>query len=311
MYIYPGMAKVKMAKEESGSQDFVEKRRAALERYMNRTGAHPSLRMDPYMRDFLTMDADLPKASGTSALSAAGVMRLFGRMGDAVTKLSSQITETDSWFDDKIQEIENLEIQLRKLHESSEVLVMRRHTCSQNATFLAKALAVLASSDEHTNLSQVMSKLAEVQDNLQQIIEEQADSDFFTFSELLKDYLSQISAVKDVFVERIKIHKGWKDAETNLTKKREAKVKLELANKTDKIPQASAEVKEWEDNVEKGNKDFDAISVALKKEMGAFDRKRCKDFKANLTNYLQKLMNNEEQLIKYWEAFLPEARSIA
>lgn len=41
-----------------------------------------------------------------------------------------------------------------------------------------------------------MSKLAEVQDNLQQIIEEQADSDFFTFSELLKDYLSQISAVK-------------------------------------------------------------------------------------------------------------------
>lgn len=61
---------------------------------------------------------------------------------------------------------------------------------------LAKSLAVLASSDEHTNLSQVMSKLAEVQDNLQQIIEEQGDSDFFTFSELLKDYLSQISAVK-------------------------------------------------------------------------------------------------------------------
>ena len=47
-----------------------------------------------------------------------------------------------------------------------------------------------------------------------------------------------------MFVERIKIHKGWKDAETNLTKKREAKVKLELANKTDKIPQATAEVKE-------------------------------------------------------------------
>lgn len=53
---------------------------------------------------------------------------------------------------------------------------------------------------------------------------------------------------------------------------------------------------QWEDKVEKGNKDFDAISVALKKEMGAFDRKRCKDFKANLTNYLQKLMNNEEQV---------------
>lgn len=41
-----------------------------------------------------------------------------------------------------------------------------------------------------------MSKLADVEENVQQICDEQADSDFFTFSELLKDYLSQISAVK-------------------------------------------------------------------------------------------------------------------
>lgn len=67
---------------------------------------------------------------------------------------------------------------------------------SQNATQLAKALSSVAACDEHTNLAQVMSKLAQVEESLQQITEEQADSDFFTFSELLKDYLSQISAVK-------------------------------------------------------------------------------------------------------------------
>lgn len=67
---------------------------------------------------------------------------------------------------------------------------------AQNATQLSKALAVVASCDEHTNLSQVMSKLAQVEENLQQITEEQGDSDFFTFSELLKDYLGQLSAVK-------------------------------------------------------------------------------------------------------------------
>jgi len=62
---------------------------------MNRIVAHSTLRMDPDVRDFLTMDTDLPKASGTSALSAAGVMRLFGKVGDAVTKLSANMTETD------------------------------------------------------------------------------------------------------------------------------------------------------------------------------------------------------------------------
>lgn len=66
-----------------------------LIRYMNRTVAHPTLRMDPDVRDYLTLDADLPKASGTSALSAAGVMRLFGKVGEAVTKLSSSVTEKD------------------------------------------------------------------------------------------------------------------------------------------------------------------------------------------------------------------------
>jgi len=70
--------------------------------------------------------------------------------------------------------------------------------CSQSTSSLAKALAVVAGGDEHTNLSQVMTKLSQVEESIQQITEEQADSDFFTFSELLKDYLSQISAVKVV-----------------------------------------------------------------------------------------------------------------
>lgn len=47
-----------------------------------------------------------------------------------------------------------------------------------------------------------------------------------------------------MFAERIKIHKSWKEAEAMLTKKREAKVKLELANKRDKLPQAQKECEE-------------------------------------------------------------------
>jgi sorting nexin-1/2 len=47
-----------------------------------------------------------------------------------------------------------------------------------------------------------------------------------------------------VFHERFKTYKSWRDAETTLTKKRENKAKLELANKTDKVPQAQAEITE-------------------------------------------------------------------
>lgn len=51
-------------------------------------------------------------------------------------------------------------------------------------------------------------------------------------------------SIQDVFGERVKIHKHWKDAEATLTKKREAKVKLELANKQEKLAQAKTDCEE-------------------------------------------------------------------
>lgn len=49
-------------------------------------------------------------------------------------------------------------------------------------------------------------------------------------------------ALQEVLHERVKAYKNWKDAEATLTKKREAKAKLELAHKTDKISQAQQEI---------------------------------------------------------------------
>lgn len=52
-----GMTKIKMSNQvENGAgngNDFVERRRAALERYLNRTAQHPVLVVDPDFREFL------------------------------------------------------------------------------------------------------------------------------------------------------------------------------------------------------------------------------------------------------------------
>lgn len=44
--------------------------------------------------------------------------------------------------------------------------------------------------------------------------------------------------------ERVKRHREWKDNEVTLAKKREIKVRMELAHKTDKINEASREISE-------------------------------------------------------------------
>jgi sorting nexin-1/2 len=73
-----GSAKIKMSSnnEETHPSDF-KRRKAHLKRFLNRIGKHPSLMIDPDFRDFLEISDGLPKATNTSALSGANVMKFF------------------------------------------------------------------------------------------------------------------------------------------------------------------------------------------------------------------------------------------
>ena len=64
-------------------------------RYLRAIAAHPILRQDPDFVAFIETDAELPKASNTSALSGAGMMRLFSKVGDAMGKMTFKMDEVD------------------------------------------------------------------------------------------------------------------------------------------------------------------------------------------------------------------------
>nr|CAD7259781.1 unnamed protein product [Timema shepardi] len=307
------MTKIKMSNqsEQGSSAEFVEKRRASLERYLNRTAAHPILSVDPDFREFLEADTELPKSTNTSALSGAGVMRLFNKVGETVNKITYKMDESDPWFEEKTQQVENLDMQLRRLHGSVEMLVLHRKDLALLTSSFAKSAAMLSNCEEHTSLSRALSQLAEVEEKVEALHNEQANADFAILCELLKDYVALIGAIKDVFHERVKVYQNWQHSQLMLNKKREQKAKMELSGKPDKGNQASVEVVEWEAKVERGQEEFDNISKMIKKEMERFEANRVKDFKAIIINYMENLMTHQQQLIKYWEAFLPEAKAIA
>ncbi|XP_050770424.1 sorting nexin-2-like [Gymnogyps californianus] len=305
-----GMTKVKVGKEDSSSAEFVEKRRAALERYLQRTVKHPTLLQDPDLRQFLE-SSELPRAVNTQALSGAGILRMVNKAADAVNKMTIKMNESDAWFEEKQQQFENLDQQLRKLHASVEALVCHRKELSANTAAFAKSAAMLGNSEDHTALSRALSQLAEVEEKIDQLHQEQAFADFYVFSELLGDYIRLIAAVKGVFDHRMKCWQKWQDAQITLQKKREAEAKLQLANRPDKLQQAKDDLREWETKVQQGEKDFEHISKTIREEVQRFERERVKDFKTVIIKYLESLVQTQQQLIKYWEAFLPEAKSIA
>uniref|UniRef100_A0A8C1ULT1 Sorting nexin 2 n=1 Tax=Cyprinus carpio TaxID=7962 RepID=A0A8C1ULT1_CYPCA len=281
-----GMTKVKVGKEDLSSVEFVEKRRSALERYLLRTVKHPALLKDPDVLQFLE-SSELPRAVSTQALSGAGILRMVNKAADAVNKMTIKMNESDAWFEEKQQQFENLDVQLRKLHASVESLVYHRKELSVNTASFAKSAAMLGNSEDHTALSRALSQLAEVEEKIDQLHQDQSYADFYLISELLGDYVRLITAVKGVFDQRMKAWAKWQDAQVMLQRKREAEAKLQYANKPDKLQQATDEIREWEGKVQQGERDFEQISKNIRREVGRFE------------------------LIKYWEAFLPEAKAIA
>ncbi|KAI4873088.1 hypothetical protein NFI96_018778 [Prochilodus magdalenae] len=305
-----GMTKVKVGKEDPSSAEFVERRRAALERYLQRVVCHPSLLQDPDVREFLEKE-ELPRAVSTQALSGAGFLKMLNKATDAVSKMTIKMNESDVWFEEKLQEVESEDQQLRKLHAMVESLVNHRKELSVNTAVFAKSVAMLGSSEDNTALSRALSQLAEVEDRIEQLHQDQASNDFFIFAELLADYVRLLGAVRACFDQRMKAWQRWQDAQNMLQKKRETEAKLLWANKPDKLQQAKDEIVEWEAKVSQYERDFERVSATVRKEVIRFEKEKSRDFKKQIIRYLESLLQSQQQMIKYWEAFLPEAKAIA
>jgi len=303
-------AKVKMAKDEVDG-DFLEKRAKELERFMNRIGDHQVLRADPDFREFLELETELPKATGTSALSSAGVKRLFSRVGETMNKMTYKMDETDPWYEEKQQQVDNLDQQLRKLHASVEALIHHRKELTSTTGQFSKSIAMLGNCEEHTSLSCALSQLAETEEKLEQLYGQQVNSDFYYLAELVKDYINLIGVVKDVFHNRVKVFQTWQNAQQTLAKKRENKLKFEISGKGDKVSQANEEIAEWEAKVNRGQEDFENISKTIKIEFEKLEISRIKDFKKNIVQYMESLLDTQQKIILAWENFLPETKAIA
>uniref|UniRef100_A0A8C1B7D6 PX domain-containing protein n=1 Tax=Cyprinus carpio carpio TaxID=630221 RepID=A0A8C1B7D6_CYPCA len=267
-----GMTKVKVGKEDSSSAEFVEKRRAALERYLQRVVAHPSLLQDPDVREFL---------------------------------------ERDEWFESKLQEVENEEQLLRRLHAAVDSLVNHRKELCSNTAVFSRSVAMLGSVEENSALSRALSQLAEVEDKMEQLHQQQTFSDFFILAELLADYVRLLGAVRCCFEQRMKVWQRLQEAQSTLQKKREAEAKLLWANKPEKLQQAKDDINEWESKVSQYERDFERVTCTVRKEVLRFEKERARDFKQYIVKYLESLLHTQHRLVKYWEDFLPEVKAIA
>lgn len=94
---------------------------------------------------------------------------------------------------------------MQNLHSAIKTLVMHRKSLSISTGHVAKSAAMLSTCEEHTGLSRALSQLADVEEKVELLRSEQANSDLYILSEILKDYIGLYGAIKEVFHERVKV----------------------------------------------------------------------------------------------------------
>ncbi|KRX60251.1 Sorting nexin-2 [Trichinella sp. T9] len=295
-----GMTKTKMVKgtveEDPVTCEFLERRRASLERYIRRTALHPVLVQDPIFRDFITLEGELPRAIQTAALSVSGVRRLWDRVSDTLNKMACKMDDNDAWFNEKQYEIEQLDDELRKLNHKTEQLVNMRKEYAHSTESFCKSLSMLTACEENTSLSRALSSLCETMEKISQVHQDQAEKDFFILSEMLKDYIALIDIVKAVFFERVKAWNYVQTAQQTLNKRREYKCRLELAGKTERLSQAAKEVDEWSSKLTTAEANFETISKNIQKEYKRFELHRVHEFKQMLIHLLETIASSQQQV---------------
>lgn len=308
--------------------NFVESRRAALERMLNKTAAHPILHHDADLKIFLESDAfnmDVKhrehKEPGLG--ESKGMFSSLG-LGNTAT---GKFIEHDDWFHDRRIYLDALENQLKALLKSIDVVVAQRKALADAAGDFSASLHALSTVELSVSLSTPLAGLSDLQLRIRELYERQAQQDVLTLGITVDEYIRLIASIKMAFSQRQKSYHSWHNAEQELQKRRTTQEKVLRSGKTqqDRLNQLQADVGDGERRCHQARLLFEDMGRLMRGELERFEKEKVEDFKSGVETFLEGAIeaqkevsnsliavhrikgsqaNENLQLIELWETFL-------
>ncbi|EGX47699.1 hypothetical protein AOL_s00083g207 [Orbilia oligospora ATCC 24927] len=290
-------------------QDFVESRRAALERMLNKIALHPVLQQDGDLKIFLesesfTVDIKQKERQTVSAETGGGGLFGFGVGGAFST--AQKFVETDEWFLDRKAYLDALDLQLKNLMKSIDTVIKQRKELAESANEFGNSLHALSAVELSNNLSSPLASLADLQIRLRELYDRQAQQDVLTLGITVDEYIRLIGSVKLAFQQRQKAFHSWHAAESETQKKRSTYEKLQRQGKTqgDRLNQMQAEVADSEKKLHQARVLFDEMGRLMKNELERFEKEKVEDFKSGVETFLESAVEAQKEVIELWETYL-------
>ncbi|KAI1475317.1 Vps5-domain-containing protein [Daldinia eschscholtzii] len=287
--------------------NFVESRRAALEKMLNKIAAHPTLQHDPDLKLFLeseSFNVDVKHKERREPIpgESKGVLGSLGiNMGGG-----SKFVEQDDWFHDRRVYLDALENQLKALMKSMDVMVNQRKAMAEAANDFSASLHALSTVELSPTLSGPLDALSDLQLTIRDVYDRQAQQDVLTFGITIDEYIRLIGSVKQAFSQRQKAFYSWHSAESELQKRKSAQDKLlrQGRSQQDRLNQVGAEVADAERKVHQARLLFEDMGRLMRSELDRFEREKVEDFKSSVETFLESAVEAQKELIEKWETFL-------
>ncbi|KAI1825587.1 vacuolar sorting protein [Xylaria intraflava] len=287
--------------------NFVESRRAALEKMLNKIAAHPTLQHDSDLKLFLesesfNVDVKHKERKEPIPTESKGVLGSFGiNVGGG-----SKFVEQDDWFHDRRVYLDALENQLKALMKSMDTMVNQRKAMAESASDFSASLHALSTVELSPTLSGPLDALSDLQLTIRDVYDRQAQQDVLTFGITIDEYIRLIGSVKQAFSQRQKAFHSWHSAENELQKRKASQDKLlrQGRSQQDRLNQVGAEVADAERKVHQARLLFEDMGRLMRAELDRFEREKVEDFKSSVETFLESAVEAQKELIEKWETFL-------
>ncbi|KAH8719366.1 vacuolar protein sorting-associated protein-like protein vps5 [Phaeosphaeriaceae sp. PMI808] len=285
--------------------DFVESRRAALERMLNKSAAHPILQHDGDLKLFLESDSFNVDIKNKERKDP-GLGESKGMFGSMLSSSSGKFVEHDDWFHDRKVYLDALENQLKALLKATDTVVSQRKGLAEACGDFSASLHALSTVELSSALSNPLDSLSDIQIRIRELYERQAQQDVLTMGIVIDEYIRLIGSVKTAFQQRQKSYHSWHIAEQELQKRKATQDKLlrQGRSQQDRLNQLSADVADAERRVHQTRLLFDDMGRLMRNELERFEREKVEDFKSGVETYLESAVEAQKELIEIWETFL-------
>lgn len=297
----------------------VDARARALEKFLQRVGAHPQLAYSKRFHVFLQCEdpgsfasAKVEPRDGEEAKSSgnamAGVMGMLGNLAKQTTGQKAELerTSADERFDEISAYLTTLEGHLDKVSKAATAMVRRNRQSSEELFEFSQGVGGLGNC-ETDSLSMALTQTGSSLDQLSQAATKHVNGELLQLDEPLQEYVRLLRSLKAALKRRVDRKGAYALAVSDLESKHAALSKAAGAPSEEAKQVAVDKAQAHCDSCKEA---YEKVTAELQDEFEVFKRQKTCDLKAILTQWVQLQIDYCQRAEETWTGLVPTLNSI-